>query len=115
MLDRGSSGFFCTAGVSCWPEGLAALAGRRVIPSPRWSRAGSSVAQDRDRTTILYRAPGALATRRELPILVIHAVGEADMPRLPIIFGQEPDAHRHCRKRLNVLAARMDDYHFKAV
>jgi hypothetical protein len=32
-----------------------------------------------------------LAARYELPVLVIHAVGEADMPTLLIIFGQELD------------------------
>jgi hypothetical protein len=37
------------------------------------------------------------------------------MPSLPMIFGQEPDAHREWSKRLNVLAAHMDDNHFEAV
>jgi hypothetical protein len=60
-------------------------------------------------------SPAVLATRRELPVLVIHAVSEPDMPSLLIFFGQEPDGHWHARKRLNALAARMDDHHFEAV
>jgi hypothetical protein len=36
------------------------------------------------------------------------------MPSLPLIFGQEADAHWKWSKRLNVLAAHMNDNHFEA-
>jgi hypothetical protein len=55
-----------------------------------------------------------LATRYELAV-VIPAVGKADMPSLSLIFVQEPNSHHEWSKRLNVLAAHMDDNHFEAV
>src|SRR5580704_17098505 len=56
-----------------------------------------------------------LATRCELPVLVKHSVGESDMPSFSIVVGQRPDDHRHSRKRLNIFAAQIDNYHFECV
>jgi hypothetical protein len=53
----------------------------------------------------LVLGPSQSAHRGKLAISVIHAVGEAHMPRSPVVVGQRSNDNRHTCERLNVLAA----------
>ena len=48
-----------------------------------------------------------LATRDELPILVVHPVSEANVPSILYILWQQPDLHGHTSERLHVFVAHM--------
>jgi hypothetical protein len=55
------------------------------------------------------------ANRHEALVLIIHAVGEANVLVLPTIFRNEIYINRHSRERLKVLAAQMRHRKFECL
>jgi hypothetical protein len=55
------------------------------------------------------------ANRHEALVLIMHAVGEANVLVLPTIFRNEIHINRHSRERLKVLAAQMRQRKFECL